>query len=206
MDLRGYIDVTEIDPRLLVQVAYSGSRPQGLGFLHARPGGLDEATLNAIMEDAEKSFPRPGEINLDYLHGRSMKFHVRVVDERKYIDLDWYDHGREATKHLVRECGLPDVEAKISKAEAEKAEQAREWQAKQARAARAFVKLVADRGGRILRTEEPIKNYYLLPENDPVGEAVSYGREPAIKAGWISTDETWSQYSLTPLGRAQIGA
>lgn len=202
-DFRGYIEVTEIDPRLLVQVAYSGSRPQGLGFLHARPGGLDEATLNAIIERSQKG-TRPGEISLDYLHGRSMKFDVRVDVEtnKRYIDLDWYDHGREATKHLVRECGLPEVEARIAKAEAEKDEKQREWEARQESAARGLVKALAERGGRASSHDEPFASYYRLSEGDPVGEAWTYGREPAVERGWVSVDREWREYTLTDAGRA----
>lgn len=128
MDTRDLIEVTEVDSRLIIQVAYSGSRPQGLGFLHVRPGGLDEKTLNEIIARSHTEI-RKGEVHLDYLHGRSMQFHIRVDSEtgKKYVGLDWYDHSREATKHLVRECGVPDVEARIAAAEAGKAEQEREW-------------------------------------------------------------------------------
>lgn len=204
MNLQGYIDVTEIDPRLLVQVAYSGSRPQGLGFLHAKPGGLDEATLDSIIKSANESTYRPGEIDLDYLHGRSMKFHVRVHEGRRYIDLDWYDHGREATKHLVRECGLPDVEARIAKAEAEKDEKERQWQARQDNAARSLVRILSERGGRANALEEPFKTYFSRPEGDALGEAWTYGRQPAVKAGWVATDRDWREYTLTDKGRALL--
>ena len=204
-DFRGYIDVTEIDPRLLVQVAFSGSRPQGMGFLHHRPGGLDEETLNEIMKSSESGY-RKGEIDLDYVHGRSMKFHVRFDPDtgKRYIDLDWYDHGREATKHLVRECNLPDVEARIAKAEAEKAEKEREWEERQDRAARILVRLMGERGGRANAKEPPFSTYYSLPEDDPVSEAWSYGRNPAVKAGWVKVDAEWREYTLTDAGRALL--
>jgi hypothetical protein len=122
-ELRGWIDVTEIDPRRFIQIAYSGSAPQGLGFLHHEPGGLDEETLDKILNSS-----RRGRIDIDYLNGRSMKFNLIEYEGRRYFDPDWYDHGRESTKHLVREAGLPDVEARIQKAEAEKEELKREWE------------------------------------------------------------------------------
>lgn len=200
MKYRGYIEVTEIDPRLLVQVAFSGSRPQGLGFLHHRPGGLDEETLNGIMARSEK---QNGEIDLDYLHGRSMKFRVKVDPEtkKKYINLDWYDHSRDATKHLVRECGLPDVEARIQKAEAEKDEEKREWQATQERAARKFVEICLENGGSINRKESPLSDHYTLPEGDPAREAFTYGIQPAKERGWVTVDSEWETYTLTDAGR-----
>lgn len=204
-DFKGYIEVTEIDPRLLVQVAFSGSRPQGLGFIHHRPGGLDEETLNEIIERSKEARV-PGEIDLDYVHGRSMKFHVRVDAEtgKRYIDLDWYDHSREATKHLVRECGLPDVEARIAQAEAEKAEKEREWAARQDKAARALVKIMSERGGRANALAPPFSTYFTLPDTDPLCEAWMYGRQPAVKAGWVTVDRDWREYTLTDAGRALL--
>lgn len=204
MDLRGYIDVTEIDPRLLVQVAYSGSRPQGLGFLHAKPGGLDEETLNAIIKRSEESDYRRGEIDLDYLHGRSMKFHVRFEDGRRYLDLDWYDHGREATKRLLRECQLPDVEARITKAEAEKDEKDREWEARQDKAARLLVGMVAERGGHAHRDD--FGKTYELPEGSPICEALYYGVERAEKNRWLTLSKDYQEYSLTEAGKSLLTA
>lgn len=199
MDLRGYIDVTEIDPRLLVQVAYSGSRPQGLGYLHAKGGGLDEETLNAIIARSEGEY-RKGEINLDYVHGRSMKFHVRFENGRRYLDLDWYDHGREATKRLLRECQLPDVEARITKAEAEKDEKDREYDARQDKAARLLVGMVAERGGRAARDD--FGKTYEMPENSPIVEALYYGVERASANGWITLSKGCREYSLTEAGKS----
>ena len=203
MKYRGYIDVTEIDPRLLVQVAFSGSRPQGLGFLHHRPGGLDEATLNEIIERSQTE-TRKGEIHLDYLHGRSMKFHVCVDQDtgKRYIDLDWYDHGREATKHLVRECGLPDVETRIANAETEKAQEAREYEERQEKAARSFIAILLRMGGVASSNKTPFAEYYRLPDGDPISEAWMYGRERAVKNGWVTVSQDWREYALTEAGGA----
>jgi hypothetical protein len=207
MDLRGYIDVTEIDPRLLVQAAYSGSIPKGLGFLHHRDGGLDEETLNEIIRRSEEGAmgtPRRGEINLDYVHGRAMKFHVRVQDGRRFIDIDWFDHGREATKHLVRECQLPDVEARIAKAEAEKAELAREHQARLEKGARFLIGILAEKGGRARRDEEPLDGAHRLRDGDPALEAMYYGVERALEHGWITVSEDCREYTLTQAGRSLL--
>jgi hypothetical protein len=205
MDFRGYIEVTEVDPRLLVQVAYSGSRPQGLGFLHHKPGGLDEETLNEIIKCSENEHNK-GQINLDYVHGRAMKFSVHVDRDtgKKYVDLDWYDHSREALKHVVRECGVPDVEARIAKAEAEKDEQAQAWEAKQERYARLFVEIVAKEGGNVRYDKPPFKEYYKLAEDDPILLSWCFGRERAIKNGWITRDPEWREFTITDAGRAMV--
>ena len=198
-DWRGYIEVTELDPRLLVQVAYSGSRPQGLGFLHARPGGLSENTLNEIMAVAEEN---GGQVYLDYLHGRSMKFYILKDKEmgKSYIELDWYDHGVEATKRLVRECGLPDVEARIAAAEAGLADKVREWEEKQERCARIFVRLLKAHEGKLSMNEPPLRGYYRLNEDDPIALAVAYGRSRVLENGWAASPD-YRNFTLTEKGR-----
>lgn len=205
MDTRGYIEVTEIDVRLLVQVAYSGSRPQGLGFLHAQPGGLDEATLNEILERSQQERTK-GTIHLDYVHGRSMKFHV-MVDEatgKKYVDLDWYDHGRESTKRLVRECQVPDVEARIAAAEAGKLEKKIEWETKQDTAAKSLCRMAVESGGTVYSDREPFAEYFKLKEGDPVYDAWAFGRQWAVDKGWMKASKDRQAYTLTDEGRAAV--
>jgi hypothetical protein len=198
MNLTGYIDVTELDPRRLISAAYEASSPRGLGFLHARPGGLDEETLDAVMAHAEKH--TGGTVRLDYLHGRCMKFDIRAHEGRRYVDLDWYDHGREALKALLRECGLPDVEARIAKAEAEKDEEAREYKARCDRAARAFVKLLAEKGGRVLQQDALFAEMHKRPEGDPINEAYLYGSRTAVDNGWVVIAS--GEYIVTVQGEA----
>jgi hypothetical protein len=114
MDLRGLVEVTEVDQRELAKAAYAMSRPQGMGFLHFTEGELDQATLNAIIEQADKF--RGGCIDLDYVRGRSCKFHVRLHDGKRYVSINWYDHSVEEMSQLLRDCKVPDVEARIAKA------------------------------------------------------------------------------------------
>lgn len=117
MTMPGYIDITELDERALIRAAYAASVPMGLGFLHARDGELDEETVEAILNHARKF--RGGLINMDYVHGRAVKLWVREDNGRRYVQLNWFDHGREAMAEMLRTLGLPDVEARIEKARAE---------------------------------------------------------------------------------------
>lgn len=198
-DWRGYFDVTGIDPRLIIQVAYSGSRPQGLGYLHSKPGGLTEADLNEIMERSEK-WGR-GSIDIDYLNGRSMKFHIhRDVDTgRMYFNLDWYDHGREATEWLVREIDLPNVEPAINKARAEKAELEAEWVALQERSARLCLQYAAERNGIVCDAD--VDAIYRAAEQ-PMYDGWCYGNGMARENGWLSWDSKSRTHTLTDAGRA----
>jgi len=126
MDTRGQFDVTDVDLRTLIKAAFDLSRPQGLGFLHHSPNGLTEAELDAIMSNADERG-----LSLDYVRGRSLKFHVNRDREtgRSYVRLDWYDHSRAATEQLMRDVGLADVETKIEEVRRGRAEQEAEYAA-----------------------------------------------------------------------------
>lgn len=111
----GMIEVTGVDLRALLRAAYRLSSPQGLGFLHARDGELDDETVEEIIsrDDGNKWTA----LSADYVHGRSMKFHVRRYDGRLYIQRQWYDHSRRQLADLLSAVGLSsDL---IAEAEAE---------------------------------------------------------------------------------------
>lgn len=117
MDIRGYVDITELDRSALVRAVYAASVPVGMGWLHAQDGELDDTTLMLIMDAADQY--RKGAIDLDYVHGRQCKFWVREHGGRFYAKINWYDHGVEAMKELMRALKLPDVEARLARAETE---------------------------------------------------------------------------------------
>ena len=117
MTMPGHIDITELDERALIRAAYAASVPMGLGWLHAIEGALDEETVDVILNHARKF--HEGAINMDYIHGRAVKLWVRQENGRRYVQLNWFDHGREAMAQMLRTLGLPDVEARIEKARAE---------------------------------------------------------------------------------------
>jgi hypothetical protein len=118
---RGYIDITDVDLRTLVKIAYSMSQPHGLGAIHYKPGELADEQLDKIMEQAAQC---NGALRIDYLKGRSMKFNVYVDEDtqRRYFNLDWYDHGRLATAELLRDAKVPNIEDKLKRAADEKDE------------------------------------------------------------------------------------
>lgn len=84
------IDVTHCDLRLLIAKAYELSSPQGLGFLHAKPGALPDADIDEILERS-KDDPL-GPVQMDYVNGRSIKLSVRRRDDKLFIPARWYDH------------------------------------------------------------------------------------------------------------------
>ena len=111
----GMIEVTGVDLRDMLRAAYRLSSPQGLGFLHARDGELDDAMVEEIIsrDDGNKWTA----IGTDYVHGRAMKFSVRRYDGRLYIQRRWFDHSQAQLAELLSAVGLsPDL---IDKAEAE---------------------------------------------------------------------------------------
>lgn len=124
MDLRGLVDITELDRDALVRAIYAASVPMGMGWLHATDGELDDTSLRLITDAADQY--HEGGIDLDYVHGRQCKFRARKHEGKLYAKLDWYDHGIEAMKQLMRELKLPDVEARLAKAEAEGEERLKE--------------------------------------------------------------------------------
>lgn len=87
----------------LIRAAYDLSVVQGMGFLHARAGGLDEDTLAQI-----KAYER-GEcrVSMDYVHGRAVKLCVFRDGKSLYINADsWFDHSAESLRELAARADL----------------------------------------------------------------------------------------------------
>ena len=104
----GLIDVTGVPLEKLMRTAYAMSSPQGLGFIHATEGGLDDETLAEILERGKTDTMYA--ISTDYVRGRSLKFRVRRIDGRHYLRNQWYDHSTRQLKELLSEVGLsPDL-------------------------------------------------------------------------------------------------
>lgn len=98
------IEITGVDLRKLIQAAYGLSVPQGLGFLQARPGELDEASIYDILEGGNERWP----VNMDYVRGRAVKLRVRSEDGKLYIDDRWYDHTPEQLRMLLKQIGVKE--------------------------------------------------------------------------------------------------
>ena len=98
MNTENMIEVTEASLTEMAKAAYELSVPRGLGFIHARDGGLsDEDAANCVDESNER-FP----LKMDYVHGRSCKFRVSQDDEgRRWIRGQWYDHTPDHLQELL---------------------------------------------------------------------------------------------------------
>ena len=98
------IEVSVDELPTLVRKAYELSVPQGLGFLHARDGELDQESVDEIITRGEKD-PFLA-VSMDYVHGRSCKFGVRRSEVRDFespltISYPWYDHSKDDWDQLI---------------------------------------------------------------------------------------------------------
>lgn len=169
MNSVGMIEVTGVDLRSMLRHAYRLSSPQGLGFLHARDGELDDETVESIVsrDDGNKWTA----LSTDYVHGRSMKFHVRRYDERLYIQRQWYDHSRSQLAELLSSVGLsPDL---IGKADAE-------WNEHLEREVDFTVRFLKDSGGSAVES-------YGSPEPDAFSEHAT-GFNEAMTRGLVARE------------------
>lgn len=84
------IEITGVDLVAFAKAAYELSQPQGMGWLHARPGPLDDATAEDLVRRCASGSVA---LHMDYVHGRSCKMVVfREDDGRLMISDSWYDH------------------------------------------------------------------------------------------------------------------
>lgn len=65
--MEGMLEVTNVDLVKMAQVVYELSSLQGLGFLHAKSGGLSEVDAKKIVE-REEPLGRIA-LSMDYIHG-----------------------------------------------------------------------------------------------------------------------------------------
>jgi hypothetical protein len=126
------IEIPSDKLREAVKLAYAASAPQGLGFLHAREGGLSDEDANEIIEREKGTrFPNPVAASMDYVHGRSCKFTVfrgKEDAERLFIRPRWYDHSDTQLVELLEALGVGDPQGKIDAAlEAQRIENER-WE------------------------------------------------------------------------------
>ncbi len=100
------IDVTGVDLVELAKAAYDLSEPRGLGFLHAREGGLSHEDAVVLVDE----FPDLPHLRLymDYVHGRGCKLTASREDDRLFISARWYDHTDEQLRQLLARVGMAD--------------------------------------------------------------------------------------------------
>lgn len=93
------IDVTKADMVEFVKKVYELSRPQGMGMMHFKAGGLTDEEAKAYIKD-------DGTVSMDYVSGRACKMHVRNRDGILTIPNSWYDHSDEQLKELLDHVGI----------------------------------------------------------------------------------------------------
>ena len=84
------IKITGCDLIQLAKKAYELSSPQGMGFLHYTSDPLNNEEAKQLIRD--DPFP----LDMDYIKGRSIKLHVRKIDDY------WYDHTDEQYQELLK--------------------------------------------------------------------------------------------------------
>lgn len=95
----GFIEITGCDLVALVKKAYALSVPQGMGFLHFKEGNMSD-------EDAKKIIESPLGVDMDYVHGRAVKFWVKKEGNRLFVQDRWYDHSDDQLKELLQSVGI----------------------------------------------------------------------------------------------------
>jgi len=107
-----YIEIPSDKLREAIAEAYNLSSPQGLGLLHYREEPLDEQTIDEIMPKSGSD----GNIRMDYVHGRSCKFHIFHQEGKHYVRPHWYDHNFSQLERLLERLGVEDAGEKIEQA------------------------------------------------------------------------------------------
>ncbi len=110
------IDITGIDPAVILMMAHNNSRPLGMGFLQDR-GPMSYETAKTITDEALStgvdhndvaSFKglggrnKPGECHFDYVYGRPMKFSIKdntIPDSWGYNR----DNGSGALERIIEQ-------------------------------------------------------------------------------------------------------
>lgn len=96
------IDITGVDLRKFVADVYDLSVPQGMGFLHARPGDLPDEVIDNIL----KNTPPAIAVSMDYVLGRACKMTVYRKEGALLIGAKWFDHSQEQLNELLRRHGI----------------------------------------------------------------------------------------------------
>ncbi len=102
------IDITKVNLTKFVKDVYELSVPQGMGWLHARDGGLSDEDVKRILDTGDMSTP----IFMDYVHGRACKMTVFNRDSKLVMNDAWYDHTTEQLQELLKRHDLEAPEAK----------------------------------------------------------------------------------------------
>lgn len=177
MDTVGKIEVTAVALTDLVRAAYNRSRPQGLGHIHYQDGGLSDAEVAKIIESTNLGRLA---VSMDYVKGRSVKFHVHRIENRLFIDSSWYDHSDGQLRSLLEQVGLSGE--LVDKARAERA-------AYDAKCIEAAVAYITGHGGQCTTRYDADD----LPREVRDGlYAGKYTKPPRFKEEYKAGVSTWS--------------
>lgn len=97
------IDITGVDLAKFAQKVYELSVPRGLGFLHAKSGGLSAEEAAEIVKRSEHANVA---LSMDYVAGRGCKMTVfRNLGQLEIRDA-WYDHTDSDLTTLLAAFGI----------------------------------------------------------------------------------------------------
>lgn len=88
----------------VISKAFDLSQPQGMGYLHYKPGPIPEDTLDRILERTDNNEGYRKGVSLDYVEGRAVKLYIPYEPEYGYYMEDdgrWFDHSNEAWEELT---------------------------------------------------------------------------------------------------------
>lgn len=105
-DMRGYIDITDLDVRKVIAAAFDRSHAQGMGFLHDKPGPVTDEEIDSGKRTNQSTGAESW--SFDYLRGRSMKLHFTAYDSKLWWQLGWYDHSEFSQEVVLAVAGMPD--------------------------------------------------------------------------------------------------
>jgi len=101
----GEIEITGVNLKTLVKIAYGLSQPQGLGHFHYQKGDLSDEDIEAIVKGGEEDLEFIA-VSMDYVKGRAVKLTVRRDDGRLSIPNKWFDHTDAQLRDLLTLCGF----------------------------------------------------------------------------------------------------
>ena len=89
------IDITGSDLVKVAQAVYDLSKPQGMGFLHAKSGGLSDEQAKSLIQEGRIA------LRMDYVSGRACKMTVFRDQGKLLIRDNWYDHSENQLMELI---------------------------------------------------------------------------------------------------------
>lgn len=101
------VTITRDNLPKVIAKAYELSQPQGMGFLHAKPGDIPDDVLQQILDRSDSAqFDMNRGVRLDYVQGRAIKLGIHFdADAGSYYLEDtghgWYDHSDEQWVELL---------------------------------------------------------------------------------------------------------